>query len=115
MATKTEKTDNNGGETQAAAAQVPVSQTPATPRPEPLAQMNSWLDDWSRLLPWRLPESTFRLPGGIESIRVEQYTDGDDIVAASYSVSGRRWWLCASDYDGKPVSGAPLHGFRALK
>jgi hypothetical protein len=41
--------------------------------------------------------------------------DGDDIVAASYSASGRRWWLCASDYDGKAVSGAILHGFRALK
>jgi hypothetical protein len=41
--------------------------------------------------------------------------DGDDIVASSYSTAGRRWWLCASDYDGKPVSGAPLHGFRALK
>ena len=41
--------------------------------------------------------------------------DGDDIVASSYSTAGRRWWLCASDYDGKSVSGALLHGFRALK
>jgi hypothetical protein len=41
--------------------------------------------------------------------------DGDDIFAASYSTVNRRWWLCASDYDGKPVSGALLHGFRALK
>ena len=41
--------------------------------------------------------------------------DGDDIVASSYSAASRRWWLCASDYDGKSVSGALLHGFRALK
>jgi hypothetical protein len=41
--------------------------------------------------------------------------DGDDIVAASYSSANRRWWLCASDYDGKSAGGAALHGFRALK
>jgi hypothetical protein len=41
--------------------------------------------------------------------------DGDDIVAASYSTAGNRWWLCASDFDGRPVSGALLRGFRAMK
>ena len=41
--------------------------------------------------------------------------DGDDIVAASYSTAGSRWWLCASDYDGRKVSGATLRGFRALR
>jgi hypothetical protein len=41
--------------------------------------------------------------------------DGDDIVAASYSSAGKRWWLCASDYDGRPVSGALLRGFRSLQ
>ena len=41
--------------------------------------------------------------------------DGDDIVAASYSTAGSRWWLCASDYDGRKVSGVTLRGFRALQ
>jgi hypothetical protein len=41
--------------------------------------------------------------------------DGDDIVVASYSTAGSRWWLCASDYDGHKASGATLRGFRALK
>jgi hypothetical protein len=49
------------------------------------------------------------------STKVVGATDGDDIVAASYSTTGSRWWLCASDYDGHSVSGAPLRGFRALK
>jgi len=26
---------------------------------------------------------------------------GNDIVAAAYSATDRRWWLCASDYDGR--------------
>ena len=41
--------------------------------------------------------------------------DGDDIVAASFSSAGNRWWLCASDYDGRLVSGVALKGFRALR
>jgi hypothetical protein len=41
--------------------------------------------------------------------------DGDDILAAAYSQSGGRWWLCSSDYDGRRVSGAMLRGFRALR
>ena len=41
--------------------------------------------------------------------------DGDDVLAAAYSATGGRWWLCSSDYDGRRVSGATLHGFRALR
>jgi hypothetical protein len=41
--------------------------------------------------------------------------DGEDILAAAYSASGGRWWLCSSDYDGRRVSGATLRGFRALR
>jgi hypothetical protein len=41
--------------------------------------------------------------------------DGDDILAAAYSASGRRWWLCSSDYDGRRASGVALRGFRALR
>lgn len=37
--------------------------------------------------------------------------DGRDIVAAAYAPQDSRWWLCASDYDGRPVFGATLRGF----
>ena len=33
---------------------------------------------------------------------------GNDIIAAAYSRTDRRWWLCASDYDGIAVSGAVM-------
>jgi hypothetical protein len=33
---------------------------------------------------------------------------GNDIVAAAYSRTDARWWLCASDFDGARVSGATL-------
>ena len=32
---------------------------------------------------------------------VRQASSGDDIVAASYSAKDSRWFLCASDYDGR--------------
>jgi hypothetical protein len=41
--------------------------------------------------------------------------EGDDIVASSYSPTDSRWWLCASDYDGRSVSGARLRGFRGVQ
>jgi hypothetical protein len=31
--------------------------------------------------------------------------DGTDIVAAAYSVADSRWFLCASDFDGRQLSG----------
>lgn len=37
--------------------------------------------------------------------------DGNGILAASYSSSDARWWLCSSDYDGRQVSGVTLRGF----
>lgn len=37
--------------------------------------------------------------------------DGNDIIAAAYAPQDSRWWLCASDYNGKPVFGATLRGF----
>jgi hypothetical protein len=41
--------------------------------------------------------------------------DGDDIVASSYSSADKRWWLCASDYDGHPAGGSAVRGFRGLR
>jgi hypothetical protein len=41
--------------------------------------------------------------------------DGDDIVASSYSAADKRWWLCASDYDGHPLGGSAIRGFRGLR
>jgi hypothetical protein len=43
--------------------------------------------------------------------------DGNDIVAAAYSAADKRWWLCASDYDGHPAAGsvAAIRGFRGLR
>lgn len=32
--------------------------------------------------------------------------DGNDIIAAVFTPADNRWWLCASDYDGHPVSGS---------
>jgi hypothetical protein len=32
--------------------------------------------------------------------------EGTDVIAAAYSKSDARWWLCASDFDGRRVSGA---------
>jgi hypothetical protein len=36
---------------------------------------------------------------------------GSDIVAAAYAAGDKRWWLCASDYDGHPVN-HPAAAFR---
>jgi hypothetical protein len=33
---------------------------------------------------------------------------GEDIIAAAYSPTDRRWWLCASDFDGQSVSGTRM-------
>lgn len=37
--------------------------------------------------------------------------EGNDIVAAAYSTNDSRWWLCASDFDGRQTSGSLRHGF----
>jgi hypothetical protein len=37
--------------------------------------------------------------------------EGDDVIAAAYSVSDSRWWLCSSDFDGRQTSGSLRHGF----
>jgi hypothetical protein len=37
--------------------------------------------------------------------------DGNDIVAGVFVPSDNRWWLCASDYEGKSAFGARLQSF----
>jgi hypothetical protein len=43
--------------------------------------------------------------------RTRGAVDGRDIVAAAYAPADSRWWLCASDYDGRTTFGATLRGF----
>ena len=59
------------------------------------------------------------VPSYWESIEVatglKGAVDGNDIVSAAYAPSKSRWFLCASDYDGRKASGATLHGFLRMQ
>jgi len=52
-------------------------------RPEviqPWGWVSDWFEEWPRLFGGRLPEPSWRIPSEVETIRVEQFRDGDEVV-----------------------------------
>lgn len=47
---------------------------------EPWGWVSDWFEDWSRMFGRRLPMMPWPAPMAAGMIRVEQYTDGDDLV-----------------------------------
>jgi HSP20 family protein len=86
MAAKTKKKTDKKSDRQAedSEAATPASgQAQVAERPEvvePFGWMNTWFDDWPRLFRSRFPEPFLRMQPGIETIRVEQYADGNEVV-----------------------------------
>lgn len=77
------KKANVNDEQEAAGAEEPTGQVEVVERPEvvePSGWMSDWFDDWARPLRWRLPGPLGRMTAGVEPIRVEQYSDGTDVV-----------------------------------
>ena len=59
------------------AAAVPVERPEVM---EPRGWVSDWFEDWPRLFGRRFPESWWRGATAMETIRVEQFRDGDQVV-----------------------------------
>jgi HSP20 family protein len=89
----------------AASSDVEVSRRPDAL--EPWGWVGDWFEDWSRLFGRRFPMMPWMTPMAAEAIRVEQYTDGDQLViraelpgvdpdeAVDVSVAGDRLTIAA--------------------